>query len=246
VDSARHMYMTIHLCLGQAADGQWLSLQQRKGSGSLTATEVTIDRHASKELSIPQPDWHETFVTAVLWITKLFSNLNHMMVYSVLHFVLKWQKYCCQQWLLVPYCIQWWSLANPLAAAQHAGDSTKVNMFWVVSSHKVLSYHRIGNYRHSHHDVMEVWMMSHIGQEDRITFFFKQNGPVSYFYQCGGISQQSFPTEIKWQTGRPTVDPQAPQSNLISLFFYGDNLEKVHAPGASEFWYTQYLQCGWL
>jgi len=36
-----------------------------KGSGCLTATEVTIDRHAGKELSIPQPDWHKTFVTAV-------------------------------------------------------------------------------------------------------------------------------------------------------------------------------------
>jgi len=24
VESARHMYMTIHLCLGQAADWQWL------------------------------------------------------------------------------------------------------------------------------------------------------------------------------------------------------------------------------
>jgi len=103
-------------------------------------------------------------------------------------------------------------------------ENTKVNVFWVVSSHKVLSYHRIGNYRHSQHDVMEVWMMSHVGQEDSITFFFKQNGSVSYFYQCGGISQQSFPTEIKWQTGRPTVDPQAPRSNLIRCFFYGDTL----------------------
>jgi len=168
-----------------------------------------------------------------------------MMVYRILHLVLKWQKYFCQQWLLVPCCIPWWSLANRHAAAQHAGESTKVNVFWVVSSHKVISYHRTGNYRHSHHDVMQVWMMSH-GQEDSIIFFFKENGPVSYFYQCGGISQQSFPTEIKWQTGRPTVDPQAPWSTLIRFFFYGDNLETVHAPGASEFWYTQYLHCGWL
>ena len=82
-------------------------LQQRIGSGCLTATEVTIDRHAGKELSIPQPDWHETFVTAVSWNTKFFSTLNHMMVYCVLHFVLKWQKHFCQQWLLIPCCVQW-------------------------------------------------------------------------------------------------------------------------------------------
>ena len=178
--------------------------------------------------------------------TKFFTTLNHMMVYSILHFVLKWQKYFCQQWLLVACCVLWWSLTNPLAAAQHAGESTKVNVFWVVSSHKVLSYHRIGNYRHSQHDVMEVWMMSHIGQEDRFSFFFKQNSPVSYFYQCGWISQQSFPTEIKWQTCRPTVDPQAPWSNLIRIFFMEIILETVHKAAASEFWYTQYPHCGWL
>jgi len=227
MESARHVYMNFHLCFGQAAERQWPSLQQRKRYRCLTATEVTIDRHASKELSIPQLDWHETFVTAVLWITKFFTTLNHMMVYSVLHFVLKWQKYFCQQWLLVPCCVQCWSLANPHAAAQHAGESTKVNVFWVISSHKVLSFHRIGNYRHSQHDAMEVWMMSHVGQEDRITFFFKQNCPVSYFYQCGWISQQSFPTEVKWQTGRATVELQAPRSDLIILLFLWDNVGDI-------------------
>jgi len=160
--------------------------------------------------------------------------MNHKILYHLKShdgiqcptFVLKWQKYFCQQWLLVPCCVQCWSLANPHAAAQHAGESTKVNVFWVVSSHKVLSYHRIGNYRHSHHDVMEVLMMSHVGQEGRITFFFKQNCHLSYFCQRGWISQQSCPTEIKWQTGRPTVDTQAPQTNLIR-FFNGDNLRDI-------------------
>jgi len=47
-----------------------------KGSGCLTATEVTIDRHASKELSIPQPDWHETFVTAVLRRTLVSAIMD--------------------------------------------------------------------------------------------------------------------------------------------------------------------------
>jgi hypothetical protein len=28
---------------------------------------------------------------------------------------------------------------------------------------------------------MEVWMMSHLGKDDSITFFFKQNGPVCQF-----------------------------------------------------------------
>jgi len=50
-------------------------------------------------------------------------------------------------------------------------------------------------------------MMSQFGKDDSITFFFKQNGPVPHFYQCGTISQQSFPTEIKWQTGKLTVQP---------------------------------------
>jgi len=44
VEIARHMYMTIHLSLGQAAEGKQPSLQQRKRSGCFTATEVTIDR----------------------------------------------------------------------------------------------------------------------------------------------------------------------------------------------------------
>jgi hypothetical protein len=46
---------------------------------------------------------------------------------------------------------------------------------------KVLPYHSTGNYRHLHHDVMEVWIMSHFGKYDSITFFFKQNCPVSQF-----------------------------------------------------------------
>jgi len=28
---------------------------------------------------------------------------------------------------------------------------------------------------------MEVWMMSHFGKDDSITFFFEQNDPVSQF-----------------------------------------------------------------
>jgi len=44
VESARHMYTTIHLWLGQAADGQCPSVHQSECSGCFTATEVTIDR----------------------------------------------------------------------------------------------------------------------------------------------------------------------------------------------------------
>jgi len=60
------MYMTIHLCWDKQQMDSDRLCNKGKGSGCLTATELTIDRHVSKELSIPQPDWHETFVTAVL------------------------------------------------------------------------------------------------------------------------------------------------------------------------------------
>jgi len=66
-------------------------------------------------------------------------------------------------------------------ATQHARDSLRVNVFRAISSNKILPYYRISNYRHSHHDVMEVRMMSHFRKDNSITFFFKQNGPVSQF-----------------------------------------------------------------
>ena len=60
--------------------------------------------------------------------------------------------------------------------------------------------------------------------EKRTVSFSSSNKMVRCpnFYQSGRISQQQFPTAIKWQTGRPTVDPFVPGSNLISLFFYGN------------------------
>jgi len=103
------------------------------------------------------------------------------MLYSVLHFVLNDKQYLYRQLLFVTCCVQWWSLENPHAATQHARDSPKINVFWAASSSKVLPYHRVGNCRHSHYNVMEVWTMPHYGKDDSITFFFKQNGPVSQF-----------------------------------------------------------------
>jgi len=90
-------------------------------------------------------------------------------------YILYWndKQYFCQQWLFVPCCIQWWKLETPHVATQHARDSRNVNVFWAVSSNKVLRYHIIGNYRHSHRGVMEVWMMSHFGKDDRITFLWR-------------------------------------------------------------------------
>jgi hypothetical protein len=39
---------------------------------------------------------------------------------------------------------------------------------------------------------MEVWMMPHFAKDESITFFFKQNGPVSQFLSM----QQNFSTII--------------------------------------------------
>jgi hypothetical protein len=116
-----------------------------------------------------------------------YSVTNHK-IYATLitwwcsvSYILYWndKQYLCWQWLFVACCVQWWSLANPHAATQHARDSPKINVLWSISSNKLLRYHRVANYRHSHHDVMEVRMMSHFGKDDSITFFFKQNGRLS-------------------------------------------------------------------
>jgi len=55
---------------------------------------------------------------------------------------------------------------------------------------------------------MEVWMMPHFGKENIITFFFKQNLPVSQFLSAW----QNFPTII---SQRDTVkDRQANSGSL--------------------------------
>jgi len=113
------------------------------------------------------------------------------MVFIVLYLSWNYKQYFCQQCFLVPCCIYWWTLAYPHAATQHARDNVNINVSWAVASNKVLPDHSIGNYRHSHHDVMEVWIMAHFGKEN-ITFFFKQNRSVS---QCLW-AWQNFPTII--------------------------------------------------
>jgi len=168
------------------------------------------------------------------------------MVFSALHFVLK-SQYFSQKWLFVACCVQWWSLETPYAATQHARDSPRVNVFWAVSTHKVLPYHRIGQLQ-----ALTPWcdgsrMMSHFGKDDSITFFFKQNGPVSQFLSMW----QNFSTVI-YQRDKVT-DRQANSGALgtwiwfdLSFFGGGIHQQTVHAPSASEVWYTQNLHFRWL
>jgi hypothetical protein len=60
-------------------------------------------------------------------------------------------------------------------------------------------------------------MMPHFGKDNSITFFFKQNGPVSQFLSMW----QNFSTIIS-QRDQGTDRQANSGSNLISFFFNGD------------------------